>query len=329
MEPSASRVRVIPYGVHGRLTWGDLGVLTGPQDRERKRPRPRRVGRSHALCHSSALTQLLLRLERVLDLLADGLVVLVQQLLFLFGQDSERHAHQALLELHVEPMLAVRDAARHLEVEPAEARAFVAELDLVNRHHARVQVGEEGERARPARARRKVVDRVALDFLPVLQRAGVALPVLVDRRQGNRLAVGRFERQRLPLQLLVRRFVEHRHADLEEHPLLADRPVGELVSDDDVAFVVVRGPDELALHRHDLRHARLGDLHLGRLLGLNIASNSGGRHGHQAGDEQQQRGLRFHRSLSSEGAPSFHNHTPTIARCGPRIGDRRFVSSIG
>jgi hypothetical protein len=26
VEPSANRVRVIPYGVHGRLTWGELGA---------------------------------------------------------------------------------------------------------------------------------------------------------------------------------------------------------------------------------------------------------------------------------------------------------------
>ena len=50
----------------------------------------------------------LLRLERVLDLLANGFVVLVQQLLFLFRQDSEWHAHQALLELDVQPMLTIR-----------------------------------------------------------------------------------------------------------------------------------------------------------------------------------------------------------------------------
>jgi hypothetical protein len=111
--------------------------------------------------------------------------------------------------------------------------------------------------------------------------------VLADRRQGNRLAVGRFERQGVTLQFVVRCVVEHRHADLEEHPLLADRPVDELVSDDYVAFVVVRGPDKLALHRHDLRHARLGDLHLGRPLGLSIASNNGGRHGQPQTDDEQ------------------------------------------
>ena len=49
-------------------------------------------------------------LERLLDLLADVLVVLRQQLLFLLGQDSEGDAYQALLELHVQPVLAILDA---------------------------------------------------------------------------------------------------------------------------------------------------------------------------------------------------------------------------
>ena len=29
VEPSVNRVRVIPYGVHGRLTWGDLASSPG------------------------------------------------------------------------------------------------------------------------------------------------------------------------------------------------------------------------------------------------------------------------------------------------------------
>ena len=28
VEPSANRVRLIPYGVHGRLTWGELAIST-------------------------------------------------------------------------------------------------------------------------------------------------------------------------------------------------------------------------------------------------------------------------------------------------------------
>jgi hypothetical protein len=51
-------------------------------------------------------------------------------------------------------MLAIRDTARHLEVEPAKAGALSTELDVVN-----------------------------------WQRARVTFPVLGDRRQGNRLAV--------------------------------------------------------------------------------------------------------------------------------------------
>ena len=29
VEPSKRRVRILPYGVHGRLTWGDLGTSGG------------------------------------------------------------------------------------------------------------------------------------------------------------------------------------------------------------------------------------------------------------------------------------------------------------
>src|SRR4029450_6765221 len=161
-----------------------------------------------AVGRDPALGLLLLWLERVLDLLADGFVVLAQQLLFIFREDSERYAYKALLELHVEPMLAVGDTARHLEVEPAETGALVAELDLIDRQRARRQVGEESERAGPGCTRRKVVDRGARDLLPVLQRGGVALSVLVDRGQRNRLAVGHLERQRVALQLVGRRVVE-------------------------------------------------------------------------------------------------------------------------
>ena len=54
----------------------------------------------------------LLLLEGLLDLLADVLVVLGQELLLLVGQNSEGHPHEALLELDVQPVLPVLDAAR-------------------------------------------------------------------------------------------------------------------------------------------------------------------------------------------------------------------------
>src|SRR5260221_694254 len=72
--------------------------------------------------------------ERVLDLFLDARVVLGQDLLLVLGEDPERDADQALLELHVEPVLAVRDALGEVEVQAAKAGARVAELDLVVRH---------------------------------------------------------------------------------------------------------------------------------------------------------------------------------------------------
>ena len=91
----------------------------------------------------------LLRLERVLHLLLDVAVVLPERPLFLLGQDSEWHADQTFRELHVEPMLAILDATRHVEIEAAKAGAGVADLDLVVRHRGRIQVGEEADAARP------------------------------------------------------------------------------------------------------------------------------------------------------------------------------------
>src|SRR5262249_36333233 len=52
--------------------------------------------------------------ERVVDLLLDRFEVLPQQLFFVFRQDPERHAHDALFELHVEPVLTVRNTLRQL-----------------------------------------------------------------------------------------------------------------------------------------------------------------------------------------------------------------------
>src|SRR5215204_2363507 len=130
-----------------------------------------------------------LLLERVVDLFLDVPVVLVHELLFVLGQDSERYADAALLELDVEPVLTVGDAAWDVEVQAAEARAARAELHFVVGHGRRAQVGEETDAAGPARRRRKVVDRVALDLFPGLQRAGVGRPELRNGCQGKRLAV--------------------------------------------------------------------------------------------------------------------------------------------
>jgi hypothetical protein len=134
-------------------------------------------------------------------------------------------------------------------------------------------------------AREALVDRVALDLLPVLQRGGAARAVLGDRCQGHRLAVRRFDRQRAAGQLVVRNLVEHRHADLEEHPLLPERPVGELIADNDIAFVVVCRPDELTFHGHDLRYPGLGYLHGWRLLGLRNAEHRQGPEEAQADED--------------------------------------------
>src|SRR5262245_26928207 len=109
----------------------------------------------------------LLLAESLVDLLLDVLVVLVEQLGLVLGQDPERDPHDALRELHVEPVLAVRDpVAGDLEEEPADAGALVAQLDLVPGERALVEVGEEADAASPVRVRREVVDRVALDLLP-------------------------------------------------------------------------------------------------------------------------------------------------------------------
>src|SRR5687767_2516974 len=155
-------------------------------------------------------------------------------------------------------MLAIGDTARDLKIETADTGAVVAEIDLVVWKRARFQVGKEEEGARPARARRKVVDGIALDVRPLLNRAVVSRPLLADRRQRNRLAIRRLERYGPTGQPVVRRLVPHRDTDFEQHPLFADRTVSGLVSDDHVAFVVVCDPDELALQSHDLRHPGLG-----------------------------------------------------------------------
>src|SRR5262245_60387082 len=67
--------------------------------------------------------QLSLRPERFVDLLLDVVEVLVEHLVFFFGQDPERHPNQSLLELHVQPVLPMLDAARNLEEELTDGGA--------------------------------------------------------------------------------------------------------------------------------------------------------------------------------------------------------------
>src|SRR6266481_8400686 len=96
---------------------------------------------------------LLGRLECVLDLLLDALVVLVEQRVLLFREDPEGDANHAVREFHVQPVLPVRDPARYLKVEPAEAGLVVGERDLVPRIRARVDVAEESDAAGVGRVR--------------------------------------------------------------------------------------------------------------------------------------------------------------------------------
>src|SRR5215204_685608 len=117
-----------------RSPFGPAGRARKASARNYSESRPVRAGRALLL---------LRRLERFLDLLANVAVVLRQQLLFFFGQDAERHAHDGLGELHVEPVLAVLDAAGHAEEEAAHAGTQVTELHVVPRPRAVVELGEE------------------------------------------------------------------------------------------------------------------------------------------------------------------------------------------
>src|SRR5574339_285496 len=84
--------------------------------------------------HTASSVRLLFK--RVLNLLADVAVVLLQRLPLVLGEDPERHAHEGVREFHVEPVLTVLDAAGNLEIQPPEAAALVAQFDLVVRHRA-------------------------------------------------------------------------------------------------------------------------------------------------------------------------------------------------
>src|SRR4051812_35885307 len=102
---------------------------------------------------------LLLRREGLLHLLADVAVILVGDLLLVLGEDAERDADERLLELHVQPVLAVLDAAGDLEIHPPETGAVVAHLELIPGHRAILDVAEEADAAGPRGHRREIVDR--------------------------------------------------------------------------------------------------------------------------------------------------------------------------
>jgi hypothetical protein len=142
-------------------------------------------------------------------------------------------------------MLAIRDTARDAKIETTETGTVIGEIHIVVRKRPRSQFGKEQDGARPARRRRKVVDGIALDLRPLLNRLGIPLPLLGDRRKGDRFAIRRLERQGGVGQFVVRRLVEQGYANLEEHPFFADRAVRGLVSEDHVGFVVVRGRTNL------------------------------------------------------------------------------------
>src|SRR6185295_4467256 len=63
--------------------------------------------------------------ERCLDLLLDVAVVLAERLFFFWREQPERHAHHALRELDVQPVLAVLRAAGDMEVELAQTGARI------------------------------------------------------------------------------------------------------------------------------------------------------------------------------------------------------------
>src|SRR4051812_36722752 len=154
--------------------------------------------------------QSLFRLERLFDLLLDALVVLRDELFLVGGQDAEGHPNVAVLELHVEPVLALRDTAGNLEIETADACPVVAQFRFVVRQGPGSEVGEEEEAAGPARARREVVDRVPLNLGALLNRLDVAGPLFSDGRERKRLSVRRVEGDGLARDLVVGHLVPQR-----------------------------------------------------------------------------------------------------------------------
>src|SRR3954470_11397430 len=121
--------------------------------------------------------------ERVVDLLLDAAVVLPELLFLLFGEKPERYAHHALGKFHVEPVLPVLRACRHLEIELTHARSIVADFGLVPGHRSRPEIREHPETVHAVRPGWEVIDRIALGFHAQLQRLylRLVLAVLCDR----------------------------------------------------------------------------------------------------------------------------------------------------
>src|SRR5207248_3333493 len=123
--------------------------------------------------------------KRVVDLLLDVAVVLAKRLFFGVGEEPERDANRTLRELHVQPVLTVLRAARHVEVELTHAGAVVGDIGLIPWHRAGIKVGEEPEPVHTVGPGWEVIDRVPLDLHALLQHLDFRfiLPVLCDRRQ--------------------------------------------------------------------------------------------------------------------------------------------------
>src|SRR4051812_2344134 len=100
---------------------------------------------AHSIVNETWPAGPLLLAERGLDLLLDVSVVLGERLFLFLGEQPERHPHDALRELRVQPVLAVLRAAGHVEIELAHARARARDIRLVPGHRTRPEVREEAE----------------------------------------------------------------------------------------------------------------------------------------------------------------------------------------
>src|SRR5262249_24817780 len=84
-------------------------------------------------------------------------------------------------------------------------------------------------------------------------------------------------------------------ADVEHDPVRPDRPIGDLVADNHVPFVVVGDADELAFERHELGHARLRYLDR-RLLALRLQSTDSSPRSNQTEETERQRSCGSHKA---------------------------------
>ncbi len=175
--------------------------------------------------------------------------------------------------LMLSQVLPVGDSSLDREVEKAGPPALRLELQPVQRRDGAGGLIEEeaSPTALAAPGPVRIIregERVRAVLRANGEREEVRAQVLLVRRQRDRLAAGEAQRNLVARELLVLLALAQRDADVENHPRLTDRVVGRAVGDDDVAFVVVGGPNEQAFHRHDLRHPGVGDLHLGCLPAL-------------------------------------------------------------